>query len=120
MSTSCSFSLFFFNDSKQDSATTTSNSKHLIELLNEKYIDVSIKSNVGNTDGCADQYICTSALCLMSVISQCYWVIISIIISAPGHGKEVVCGLNSIDKRYIYQLMSNGQLPELNDLVCRL
>ena len=31
-------------------------------------------------------------------------------ISAPGHGKEVVDGLNAVDKRYIYQFMSNVQL----------
>ena len=30
--------------------------------------------------------------------------------SAPGHGKEVVDGLNAIDKRFVYQLMSNVQL----------
>ena len=47
----------------------------------------------------------------MSVMSQCYSVIIDIGISASGHGKEVVDGLNAIDKRYIYQLMSNVQLP---------
>ena len=29
----------------------------------------------------------------------------------PGHGKEVVDGFNTIDNRYIYQLMSNIQLP---------
>ena len=38
---------------------------------------------------------------------QCYSVIINRGISAPGHGKEVVNGLNAIDKRCIYQLMSN-------------
>ena len=32
-------------------------------------------------------------------------------ISAPGHGKEVVDGLNAVEKRYIYQLMSKVQLP---------
>ena len=32
-------------------------------------------------------------------------------ISASGHRKEVVDGLNTIDKRYMYQLMSNVQLP---------
>ena len=47
----------------------------------------------------------------MSVMSQCYSVIIDCGISAPGHGKEVVGGLNVIDKRYIYQLMFNVQLP---------
>ena len=33
--------------------------------------------------------------------------------SAPGHGKEVVYGLNAVDKRYIYQLISTAQLPGL-------
>ena len=42
---------------------------------------------------------------------KCYSVIIYQVISAPGHGKEVVDGLNDIDKRYIYQLMYNFQLP---------
>ena len=31
----------------------------------------------------------------------------------PVNGKEVVDSLNVIDKRYIYQLMSNVQLPAL-------
>ena len=35
-------------------------------------------------------------------MSQCYSVTIDQGISAPGHGKEVVDGLNSIDKCYIY------------------
>ena len=47
----------------------------------------------------------------MSGMSKCYSVIIDIVISAPGRGKEVVDGLNAIDRRYIYQLMSNVQLP---------
>ena len=47
----------------------------------------------------------------MSVISKTYYIIIDRGISAPGNGKEVVDGLNSVDKRYIYQLMSKVQLP---------
>ena len=47
----------------------------------------------------------------MSVILQCYSVIIDRGIRAPVHGKEAVDGLNATDKRYIYQLMSNVQLP---------
>ena len=46
----------------------------------------------------------------MSVISRCYSIIIDQWISAPGYGKEVADGLNAIDKRYIYQLMSIVQL----------
>ena len=67
-----------------------------------------------NTDGCAKKYICASALYFMSVMSQCYSVIIDQGISAPGHDKEVVDGLNYFDKSYIYQLMSNVQLPGSN------
>ena len=45
---------------------------------------------------------------------QCYSVIIDRGISAPGHGKEMVDGLNAVDKRYIYELMSTVQLPGSN------
>ena len=47
----------------------------------------------------------------MSVMSQTQSIIIDFGISAPGHGKEVVDGLNDVDKRYIYLLMSKVQLP---------
>ena len=46
----------------------------------------------------------------MSVMLQTYSIIIYCGISAPGHGKEVVDGLNPVDKGYIYQLMSKVQL----------
>ena len=46
----------------------------------------------------------------MSVIIQCYSVIIDSGIIATGNGKEVFGGLNAIDKLYIYQLMSNVQI----------
>ena len=59
-----------------------------------------------NTDGCAEQYRWASSLYLMSVMSQSYSIIIDQGISAPGHGKKVVYGLSSVDKRYIYKLMS--------------
>ena len=46
----------------------------------------------------------------MLFMSQCQ-IIIDRGIGAPGHGKEMVDGLNSIYKQYIFQLMSNVQLP---------
>ena len=67
-----------------------------------------------NTDGCAGQYRFASSLYLMSVISQCYSIIIDQGISAPGHDKEVVYVLNAVDKHYIYQFMSTVQLPGSN------
>ena len=47
----------------------------------------------------------------MSILSQCYSNIIDPGISEHVHGKDAVDGLNTIYKRYIYQLMSNVQLP---------
>ena len=47
----------------------------------------------------------------MLVLYQCYSTITDQGISAPGYGKEVVDGINAIEKRYIYQLMSNIKLP---------
>ena len=44
-------------------------------------------------------------------MSQTHSIIIDRGISAHGHGKEVVDGLNAVDKRYIYQLISKVQLP---------
>ena len=64
-----------------------------------------------NSEGCAEQYRRSPALYPMSLMSQCYSFIIDRGKSAPGHGKEIVDGLNAIDKYYIYKLMYNVQLP---------
>ena len=71
----------------------------------EKLLTASLSTVWENTDGCSKQYICASALYLMSVMSQYYSVIIDQVISAPGNGKEVLYGLNDVDKRCIYQFM---------------
>ena len=47
----------------------------------------------------------------MSMQSQIFYVIVDRDISATGHGREVVDGLNSIDKSCISQLMSTVQFP---------
>ena len=100
------------DDSKQDAATNTAHSKLLISLLkNKQLLTISLSTIWENTDGFAEQYRCASALYLMSVMSQTYSIIIYRGISAPGHGKEFVDGINAVDKRYIYQLISKVQLP---------
>ena len=76
----------------------------------QKLLISSLSTIWGKTDDCSEQYRYASELYLMSVRSHCYSAKIDWGISAPGHGKEVVDGLNAIDKRYIYQLMSNAQL----------
>ena len=47
----------------------------------------------------------------MSILSQRHSNIFDRGISAPGHVKEMFEGLNAIDKRYMYQLMSTVQIP---------
>ena len=64
-----------------------------------------------NTDGFSEQYRCDTALYLMSVLSQLHSFIFDQDIITPGHGKEVVYGLNAIHKRYMYRLMSTVKLP---------
>ena len=106
------FITFLSDDSKQNSDITTAHIKRLIKLLKEQKVLTSTLSTIWeNTDGCADQYICASALYLMSVLSQCHSIIIDWGIIAPAHVKEVFNGINAIYKQYIYQLMSNVQLP---------
>ena len=105
-------SYFLSDDSKQDAATTTAHSKRLISLLKKKKVLTASLSTIWeNTDGCAEQYRCASALYLMSLISHTFSLIIDRGIIVPGHGKEVVDGLNAVDTRYISQLMSKVQLP---------
>ena len=107
------FRSYLSDYSKQDAVTTTTHSKLLISFLKNKLLLTTSLSKIWvNTDGSAEQYRCASSLYLMSVMSQTYSIIIDRGISAPGHGKEVVDGLNDVDKRYIYQLMSKVQFPE--------
>ena len=58
------------------------------------------------TYGCAEQYISASALCIMSVMLQCYSVKSSLDICALGQGKDSVYGLNAFSKCYIYMYLS--------------
>ena len=71
------FHYFLSDDRKKDAATTTAHSKRLISLLKEKKVLTTSLSTIWeNNDGCAEQYICASALYLMSVMSQTYSIII--------------------------------------------
>ena len=99
------------DDRKQDYATTTAHNKRFIEVLKKKLLMSALNTLWGNTDGCVEQYICASELYLMWVFSQRQSIINDRGISEHRNGKEVVDGLNAIDKHYIYQLISHFQLP---------
>ena len=55
----------------------------------------------------------------MSMLSQIFSVIIDPSVSAPGHGREVVDGLNITYIRFLFQLMSTVQLPGANFMTHR-
>ena len=103
------------DDNKQYSDTTTLYRKSYIELLKiQKVLTSSLSTIWENTDGCAEQFICASALYILSFLSQCYSIIIYQGMSSSVPVKDVVVGINSIYKRYIYSLMSNVQLMVSN------
>eukprot|EP00957_Ditylum_brightwellii_P054278 4111514-Ditylum_brightwellii.AAC.1 len=59
------------------------------------------------TDGCAKQYRCasaiTSAINLLSTLSMKYNIVVDRAVGSPRHEKDVVDGLNAADKRYLKQ-----------------
>ena len=64
-----------------------------------------------HTDGCANQYCCTSVICLISCLALEFSIIIDISVQSPGHGNDVVGGLNARDKR-----MLKLAIPKLLDI----
>ena len=53
---------------------------------------------MGYMHGCAEQYICATALYLLSMLAHAYNIIIDRGVVAPGHGREFVHGLNNTEK----------------------
>ena len=97
------FQYFLSDDIKKYSDTTIAHRKDFIALLKEQKLIMSSLSTIWeNIDGCAEQYICATALYLMSVILKFDSIRIYHGISAPLHVKEVVYGINSTDKCYKY------------------
>ena len=63
-----------------------------------------------HTDVFNGNYRCSSALYLISILSQAFYGIIDCGITEPGHYIEVIDGLNAIYKMFLFQLMSTMKL----------
>ena len=75
---------------------------HLFEKKLESGRLVSGMSTVWeDTDGCAKKYRCALTIYLMTVLSSSYGIIMDHAMNPPGHGKNVVDGLNATDKHYL-------------------
>ena len=86
----------FYGELKQNSATTHSHMLVLAQFLMEnKYVLTEGDTIFNNTDGCSKQYQCSTALHFLSVFCSNKKVCIDRAIGAPGHGKDLVDGLNA-------------------------
>ena len=106
------FHYFFYDESKQDDATTSKHVKLIIELLQNRTVLFAATSNIWeNTDGCVKQYHCVTEIHLLSILVHAYNIIIDNCIGELGHGIEVVDGLNTTNINFLSILMTFGQLP---------
>ena len=62
-----------------------------------------------NIDVCADHNICAVELYLLSILSQAFNIVIDRGISEPGHGREILYGLNTKERSspFIYWTQCN-------------
>ena len=99
------------NNRKKDSATAAAHIKKIIELWKNKCLGDGVSNRWKNMDGCAEHCRCNTALFLLSVLLESHNRNIEYGISAPGHRREVVYGLNNTDKRFIFHGIATVQLP---------
>ena len=90
------------DDSSQDSAATADNSQRLLRhLQSNKKIILGVSTLMESTDGCAASYCYSNALFLLCSVACSQNFVIDRAVSAQGHGKGVVDGLNAVDKRFL-------------------
>ena len=109
------FHSHFSDDSRQDAATTHAHMVVLFEHLKEIGELCAGFTVWDDTDGCGKQYRCGTAFYLLSVLACTYGITIDRAIGAPGHGKDVVDGLNATDKVYLRKMMCMTGTPEADD-----
>ena len=95
---------------------------YLLKKLFESGILVSGMSTVWeDTDGCAKKYMCALTIYLMTVLSSSYGIMMDRAVNAPCHGKNVVDGLNSMEKfirRKKWNLLVSYQVRTYQILEC--
>jgi hypothetical protein len=102
----------FSDNSKQDAATTHKHMDKLINLLFQKGVMKRGSWMLDNTDGCAKQYRCGTALYLLALLAVTNGIVVDRAIGAPGHGKCEVDGGNAVDKRFIGKKMCLIEAPD--------
>ena len=71
-------------------------------------------------DRCAKQYRCSIAYYLMSFLSESYQNFLDRVVDTPDHGKDVVDGFNTVQKRYLatcFRMRSTTEVDNI-DIKC--
>jgi hypothetical protein len=110
----------FSDESKQDASTTHAHMLVLLEYLFKNNVMKIGSTKWQDTNGCGKQYRCGTALYLVSLLASQKHVVIDRAIGAPGHGKDIVDGLNATDKRFLKGKMCLIGSPEANDSAHRM
>ena len=93
------------DDSKQDDTNIAAHSKQIIELIQNRKISFSELSTMWeNTDGCAEQYICDTALYLLSMLAQTYNIIIYRVFDNQDMA-EILFMVLMLQKKYFFQFL---------------
>jgi hypothetical protein len=71
------------------------------ELLEDGTLESGSSTMWDDTDGCMKQYRSGTAMFLLSYLAHVYDITIDRAIGAPSHGKDVVDGLNAMDKQFL-------------------
>jgi hypothetical protein len=95
----------FSDGQRQDAATTYEHTERLVCNLKERNIWLGGCTELLDTDGCSKQYRCGNSIYLNSVLSSEHGFVIDHAVNAPGHGKDIVDGLNATDKNFLKQKM---------------
>mmetsp|Transcript_48111 Transcript_48111/g.102792 ORF Transcript_48111/g.102792 Transcript_48111/m.102792 type:complete len:335 (-) Transcript_48111:136-1140(-) len=109
------FHSHFSDESRQDAATAHAHMIVLFDHLKEIGELIAGLTVWDDTDGCGKQYRCGTAMYLLSILASTYGIVIDRAVGAPGHGKDIVDGLNATDKIFLRKAMCMIGTPEAND-----
>ena len=110
------FHLHMVDQRNQHTEATHAHMKVLLKLLaRQKKIRSGCSTIWEHTDGCTKQYRCAKALHLLSYLATEFEITIDRQIDAPGHGKDVVDGLNAKDKVYLRKAMITADKTNKTD-----
>ena len=105
------FHSHFSDDNLQNAASTHCHMRVLIKHLRKNGRFLKGHTMFDNTDSCAKQYRCATAIHLLSMLAVEFNTAINRSVGAPGHGKDLVDGLNACDKQYLKTMMMRIMLP---------